>query len=84
MMNNTKNYKAIPVRHDIVFDPNRERPKRPWQYLLREFNRLGIQAPANIPDFDSIESADRWLRQEVAIRGFRHAERVAANYPYAV
>lgn len=69
MMNNTKNYKAIPVRHNIVFEPDRPRPLRPWQYLLQEFARLGIQPPARLPEFSSIESADAWLRRELAARG---------------
>lgn len=84
MMNNMKSYKAIPVRHNIAFDPDRQRPLRPWQYLLQEFNRLGIQPPARIPQFDSIESADAWLRHEMAVRSAMPAERRSVSYPAAV
>ena len=84
MMNNKKNYKAIPVRHDTVFTSDQQRPVRPWQYLLREFCRLGIQPPADMPRFDTFEAADAWLRHELVILGVIPAERQSSGYPTAV
>ena len=53
-------------------------PIRPWQYVLMEYERVGLQPPARIPKFESIEDAQIWmcldarynsrLREENAVR----------------
>ena len=36
-------------------------PVRPWQYVLMEYQRVGLTPPWNIPDFESMEQAEFWM-----------------------
>ena len=36
-------------------------PLRPWQYVLMEYQRVGLMPPRSIPDFESMEQAEFWM-----------------------
>ena len=36
-------------------------PVRPWQYVLMEYERVGLEPPARIPNFESVEDAQIWM-----------------------
>ncbi len=33
----------------------------PGQYVEMSYNRVGLQAPAYVPDLDTLEDADIWM-----------------------
>ena len=42
--------------------PPREVPSlRPWQAVQMEYERVGLQPPACIPDFPTMEDAEIWM-----------------------
>ena len=34
---------------------------KPWQYVEMEYERIGLRAPADVPDLESQEDADIWM-----------------------
>ncbi len=36
-------------------------PLRPWQYVLMEYQRVGLTPPQDIPAFESMEQAEFWM-----------------------
>ena len=64
----TYQHKAFPFRYSALDDSLAVCPQkpsrlelRPWQYVVMQYHRVGLQAPLNIPDFDSLEDADIWM-----------------------
>ena len=53
---------------------------RPWQYVEMEYDRMGFQAPANVPRLESIEDADIWMCLDERVnRRMRMCERALAG-----
>ena len=38
-----------------------EQELRPWQYVLMEYERMGLMPPAYIPRLESMEDAEIWM-----------------------
>ncbi len=58
-MNTLKN-----INTALFFAGSAERPARelrPWQYVMSEYDRVGLTPPADLPDFESVEEAQIWM-----------------------
>ncbi len=43
-------------------DKNYQAPvMRPWQYVVMEYQRVGLMPPAAIPEFETVEDAQIWM-----------------------
>ena len=62
---NRLNQKTIEMINNGVYFRSRKMyeapPVRPWQYVLMEYQRVGLTPPLNIPDFESMEQAEFWM-----------------------
>ena len=56
---------AAPRGLVIDFVPEQRESDRPelcpWQYVQMEYDRVGLPAPLDIPDFETKEDAEIWL-----------------------
>ena len=76
---------AFPFRYSALENDlsvcAREQPRRelrPWQYVVMQYHRLGLAAPANIPDFTSVGDADIWMCLDM--RYNRRLREVSSRY----
>ena len=59
------NQQAIEMINNGVYFRSRKTheapPLRPWQYVLIEYQRVGLTPPQDIPAFESMEQAECWM-----------------------
>ena len=52
------------INRGVYFRSGRKQepsPVRPWQYVRMEYERVGMNPPANMPEFDTVEDAQIWM-----------------------
>ena len=52
------------INEALLFTSERkyEKPQiRPWQYVQMEYERVGVNPPASMPGFDSVDDAQIWM-----------------------
>ena len=53
---------------------------RPWQYVLMEYDRMGLTPPAVIPPLESMEDAEIWMCLDARVnRAMRMRESALAG-----
>jgi len=63
-MNRLSEETIAKINSALFFQYNRNEPRpemKPWQYVLMEYDRTNLPAPARIPTLNSMEDAQIWM-----------------------
>lgn len=65
--------------------PAHRAPVQPWQYVLMEYARVGLQPPMTIPEFATREDAEIWMCLDIRYnRRLKELSVGSRRYPAAV
>lgn len=74
------NYAALETNLTVCGQQSQRPALRPWQYVVMEYQRVGLPAPMEIPNFESFEDADIWMCLDM--RYNRRLRELSGRYSY--